>query len=64
MKAKKMRKETGNTKLRTEYEGPDHTFGKTLRRALIRPFVMLFTQPALQVTALYRGYLYGLMYLV
>ena len=59
-----MRKETGNTKLRTEYEDPDRTFGKTLRRALIRPFVMLFTQPALQVTALYRGYLYGLMYLV
>lgn len=63
-KAKKLRKETANTKLHTEYEDPNRTFGKTLRTALVRPFVMLFTQPALQVTALYRAYLYGLMYLV
>ena len=63
-KAKKLRKETENAKLHTEYEDPGRTFGKTLRTALVRPFVMLFTQPALQVTALYRAYLYGLMYLV
>ena len=63
VKAKKLRKETGNPKLHTEHEDPDRTFAKTLRTALVRPFVMLFAQPALQVTALYRAYLYGLMYL-
>lgn len=63
-KAKKLRKESGNVKLHTEYEDPERTFRKTLMTALVRPFVMLFTQPALQVTALYRAYLYGLMYLV
>lgn len=64
LKARRLRKETGNADLRTEYERPDRTFGQTLRKNLIRPFRMLFTQPALQVTALYRAYLYGLMYLV
>ncbi|KAF9880189.1 MFS multidrug transporter [Colletotrichum karsti] len=63
-KAKGLRKATGNNDLRTEYERPDRTFGQTLRKNLIRPFRMLFTQPALQITALYRAYLYGLMYLV
>ncbi|KAH9232879.1 hypothetical protein K456DRAFT_1910538 [Colletotrichum gloeosporioides 23] len=64
VKAKKLRKLTGNKNLRTEYERPDRTFGQTLGKNLVRPFRMLFTQPALQITALYRAYLYGLMYLV
>lgn len=64
LKARRLRKETGNDKLLTEYERPDRTFSQTLRKNLVRPFIMLFTQPALQVTALYRAYLYGLMYLV
>ncbi|KAL6409004.1 fluconazole resistance protein [Ilyonectria robusta] len=64
VKAKKLRKETGNKSLRTEYERPDQTFSQSLRKNLMRPFIMLFTQPAIQITALYRAYLYGLMYLV
>lgn len=64
LKASKLRKLTGNNKLRTEYERPDRTFAQTLRKNLVRPFVMLGTQPVLQVTAGYRAYLYGLMYLV
>ncbi|KAI8250094.1 Efflux pump vrtL [Colletotrichum sp. SAR 10_77] len=64
VKAKKLRKVTGNKNLRTEYERPDRTFSQTLAKNLVRPFRMLFTQPALQITALYRAYLYGLMYLV
>ncbi|KAL2207904.1 MFS general substrate transporter, partial [Sarocladium strictum] len=63
-KARRLRKQTGNSKLRTKWERPDHTFGQVLRTNFVRPFRMLFTQPALQVTALYRAYLYGLMYLV
>ncbi|GJC94653.1 MFS multidrug transporter [Colletotrichum higginsianum] len=64
VKAKKLRKMTGNKDLHTEYDRPDRTFGQTLRKNLVRPFRMLFTQPALQITAVYRAYLYGLMYLV
>ncbi|KAL2753113.1 hypothetical protein ACRALDRAFT_1083567 [Sodiomyces alcalophilus JCM 7366] len=64
LKARKLRKLTGNQKLRTEYERPDRTFLQTLRTNLVRPFIMLGTQPVLQVTAGYRAYLYGLMYLV
>ncbi|SPO04996.1 related to multidrug resistant protein [Cephalotrichum gorgonifer] len=63
-KAKRLRRDTDNPKLHTEYETPDRTFSQTLRKNLARPFIMLFTQPALQITALYRAYLYGLMYLV
>jgi len=63
-RAKKLRKETGNVKLHTKFEQPGNSFAQTLRKNLQRPFIMLFTQPALQVTALYRAYLYGLMYLV
>ncbi|KAL1956579.1 hypothetical protein VTO42DRAFT_7050 [Malbranchea cinnamomea] len=63
-KAKRLREETGNPDLRTKYEQPDQSFVKILRKNLVRPFRMLFTQPAIQVLALYRAYLYGLMYLV
>lgn len=64
VKKKKLQKETGNTMLYTEYDEPDRTFPQLLRKNLIRPFRMLFTQPAIQAIALYRGYQYGLMYLV
>ncbi|KAF4971970.1 hypothetical protein FZEAL_9708 [Fusarium zealandicum] len=64
LKADRLRKETGNKALHTEFENPDRTFLQSLRKNLMRPFIMLFTQPAIQITALYRAYLYGLMYLV
>jgi MFS family permease len=62
--AKKMRNDTGNQSLHTEWETPDHTLPKLLRRRLVVPFIMLFTQPVVQVVAIYRAYLYGIMYLV
>ncbi|KAI9167941.1 Efflux pump vrtL [Paramyrothecium foliicola] len=64
VKAKRLRKETGNKSLHTEYENPDRTFPQLLRKNLMRPFIMLFTQPTIQLTGLYRAYLYGLMYFV
>jgi hypothetical protein len=63
-KRRKLQKETGNNKLHTEYDTPDRTVSQELRMNLIRPFRMLLTQPAIQALALYRGYQYGLMYLV
>jgi hypothetical protein len=32
--------------------------------SLMRPFMMLFTQPTIQLTGLDRAYLYGLMFFV
>ena len=64
VKAKKLRKETGNTALHTEWESPDRTPMKILKVALIRPFRLLGTQPIVQALSCYMAYLYGLMYLV
>ena len=50
---------TGNARLRTPYDHPERTTAQTLRRALTRPFILLFTQPILQVLALYMMYLYA-----
>jgi multidrug resistance protein len=60
----KLIKETGNENLRTEYDRPDRTLGKTLKVSFSRPFILLGTQIIVQVLALYMAYLYGLMYLV
>ena len=63
-KAEKLRKETGNTALHTEFEHPERTLANTMKRSLIRPFKLLGTQPIVQTLAIYMAYLYGLMYLV
>ncbi|EGC44541.1 polyamine transporter 1 [Histoplasma capsulatum var. duboisii H88] len=63
-KAKKLRRSTGNNALRTKWEMENRSFGMLLRKSLVRPFIMLGTQPTIQALALYRAYLYGLMYLV
>ncbi|GAB1206156.1 hypothetical protein APSETT445_004838 [Aspergillus pseudonomiae] len=58
---RKLQELTGNHQLHTEYDRADRTFGQVLRKNLIRPFRMLFTQPAIQALSLYRGYQYGLI---
>ncbi|OAX82710.1 hypothetical protein ACJ72_02943 [Emergomyces africanus] len=63
-KAKKLRQSTGNNSFRTKWEMENRSFGILLRKSLVRPFIMLGTQPTIQALALYRAYLYGLMYLV
>jgi len=63
-KRDKLIKETGNTKLHTEYDSPDKTLINVLRVALKRPFKLLGTQPIVQVLACYMAYIYGLMYLM
>ncbi|KAK7748967.1 hypothetical protein SLS53_000992 [Cytospora paraplurivora] len=60
----KLIKETGNTALHTDFDDPDKTITRTLATAWVRPFRLLFTQPIVQILALYMMYLYGLMYLV
>lgn len=61
-KADRLRKETGNDALHTEFEQPERSLAKIMERSLIRPFKLLGTQPIIQTLALYMAYLYGLMY--
>ncbi|CAI6337721.1 unnamed protein product [Periconia digitata] len=63
-KRDELRKETGNAALHTEHDSAEKTLVNTLRIALKRPFVLLFTQPIVQVLACYMAYIYGLMYLI
>ncbi|KAF2856522.1 MFS general substrate transporter [Plenodomus tracheiphilus IPT5] len=63
-KRDRLRKETGNMKLHTEFDSPDRTLVTTIKIALQRPFRLLGTQPIVQVLAVYMAYLYGLMYLM
>lgn len=60
----KLIKETGNMDLHTDFDDPDKTVSRTLATAFVRPFRMLFTQPIIQVLALYMMFLYGIMYLI
>lgn len=60
-KAKRLRKETGNPNLKTEYEHPEHSLANKLQRSLIRPFRLLATQPIVQALACYMAFIYGLM---
>ena len=63
-KAKKLRKETGNTDFRTEYEDPDRTLLHLLTTNLIRPLKMISTQIIVQIPSIYIAVLYGIMFLV
>ena len=63
-KVERLRKQTGNKALHTEFEHPERTLANTMKRSLIRPFKLLGTQPIVQALAIYMAYLYGLMYLV
>ncbi|KAF2228986.1 putative MFS multidrug transporter [Viridothelium virens] len=63
-KAKKLRKETGNENLKTEFEHPELNLINKLKVSLVRPFRMLATQPIVQCLAIYMAYIYGIMYLV
>lgn len=64
LKAKRLRRETGNADLRTEFETPERASWKFIPLSILRSFRLLFTQPIVQVLAVYMAYSYGLMYLV
>lgn len=63
-RAKKLRKETGDSSYQTEAERQNKTLSQVLRTALVRPFRLLLTQPIVRVLAAYMAYVYGIMYLV
>nr|ASK38705.1 major facilitator superfamily transporter [Paecilomyces divaricatus] len=57
-------RETGSKAWHTETDNPDHTLRNIILTALNRPFRLLFTQPIVQVLAVYLAYIYGIVYLV
>ncbi|SOV07935.1 uncharacterized protein UDID_07116 [Ustilago sp. UG-2017a] len=64
-KACKLRKETGNQELCTAYEKRDASaWYENLCHNMVRPFVLLETQPIIQVLAIYMAILYGCMYIL
>ena len=64
VKARRLRKSTGNQALHTKWETRDRTFLKILQSALVRPLVLLGTQPIIQTLVLYMAFLFGVMYIV
>lgn len=65
LKARALRARTGNPKLRTKWEqsDADRTLLGLLRTTLRRPWVMLGTQPIVQLFALYQAFNFGTLYL-
>lgn len=63
-KAEKIRKETGNETLRTEFEQEDRSLKNTLRKALVRVVVMLTTQPIIIFLSAYMATVFGIIYLM
>ena len=65
-RARALRAATGNLKLQTQWEqsDADRTLGGLLRVALSRPWVMLGTQPVVQLFALYQAFNFGTLYLL
>lgn len=65
-RAQALRASTGNPKLQTQWEqsGADRTLPSLLRVALSRPWVMLGTQPIVQLFALYQAFNYGTLWLL
>jgi hypothetical protein len=66
LKARALRARSGKPEFRTEWEQSetDRTLAGLLRVALSRPWVMLGTQPIIQVLALYQAFNFGTLYLL
>lgn len=63
-KAKLIRTRTGDNKYRADGEGEvDQPIWKKIAKTMGRSFGMLFTQPIVQVLALYMAFSYGILYL-
>jgi multidrug resistance protein len=62
-RAKKMRKETGDSKFVTEQDLDLRPFFDRLRLFLVRPFQLLFLEPIVFFISVYMSVLYGLLYM-
>lgn len=61
-KMQRLQKDTGNQELYTGHDEADVLHH--LRSSVKRPFILIGTQPIVQILALYMAYLFGIMYLL
>lgn len=64
VKAKRMRKETGEQRWYAPLERTDHSFKNRLNSILLKPFIMLVQEPMLLAVTLYMSFVYGVVYLL
>lgn len=64
--AKRLRKETGDDRWRSETEHPDEkvSIKETLHHTVLKPFIMIVQEPMLLVLTLYLSFIYGIVYLL
>lgn len=63
-KARRLRKQTGNEKLHTVFDKDSVTWQTRFKHNMVRPFVLIATQPIIIVLGLYLMVTYGCMYLL
>ncbi|KAF5368931.1 hypothetical protein D9758_002914 [Tetrapyrgos nigripes] len=63
-KAKKLRESTGDQSYRSLEELGRPPFSETMKIALSRPLVMLFTEPIMAFMTLYLSFIYSILYLL
>ncbi|TBU37202.1 MFS general substrate transporter [Dichomitus squalens] len=63
-RAKKLRKETGDSRYWAPLEKKDGTAFQRLKKVLARPFVVLIYEPMLIAMTLYMSFIYGCIYLL
>lgn len=63
-KAERLRKETGDDTYQTLQELERLPFNQVLKIALVRPLVMLFTEPIVIWLSIYLSFIYSLLYLM
>jgi hypothetical protein len=63
-KVKRLKIQTMNPDLYTEYDQKDRRPHGVLAAALVRPCKLLGTQIVIQILAIYTAYIYGLLYLL
>jgi multidrug resistance protein len=64
--AKRLRKETGDDRWYTAAEraSANATFKQTLKRTVLKPFIMIVQEPMLFVMTMYLSFIYGIVYLL
>ncbi|RDB29863.1 hypothetical protein Hypma_013845 [Hypsizygus marmoreus] len=63
-KAEKLRKETGDPSYQSLAELEHEPFSTTLKIAVARPLVMLFTEPLILLFTIYLSFIYSILYLL
>ncbi|KAK7204377.1 major facilitator superfamily protein [Myxozyma melibiosi] len=62
-KAARLRKETGNMDLRAAHERQSVSHADLLKKSLVRPVILLFTEPIVFLIALYCSLIYAILYM-